>query len=145
MTATPDFLAVRLNAEKGPLATSDYRILLEAAPADGEKTILHLAYSYAYGLTGRLAMQAYLVTGGLGKVGFTIVGTRADGQPEYIGGVRGVVERNTMRYFLAIDAYLGALAAAPPEQLEKRLQAGIPPSRYTPASCTKWSVAPTSR
>jgi hypothetical protein len=121
-TATPDYLAVQLSAENGPLATSNYRILLEAAPVDGGRTIVHLTYSYAYGLAGRLAMQVYLATGGRGKVGFTITGRQPNGQPDYIAGVRGVVERNTMRYFLAIDAYLGALAAPLPEQLEKRLQ-----------------------
>ncbi len=122
VAATPDYLAVQLNAETGPLATSDYRILLEAAPAEGARTILHLTYSYAYGLAGRLAMQAYLATVGRGKVGFTIIGKQPDGQPDYIGGVRGVVERNTMRYFLAIDAYFGALGVPLPEQFEKRLQ-----------------------
>ena len=30
-------------------------------------------------------------------------------QPQYIGGVRGLLERNTMRYYLAIDAYLATL------------------------------------
>ena len=69
-----------------------------------------------------MAMQVYLATAGRGKVGFTITGTRPDGQPDYIGGVRGVVERNTMRYFLAIDAYLAALAVPASERLEKRLQ-----------------------
>ena len=37
-------------------------------------------------------------------------------------GVRGAVERNTMRYYLAIDAYLDGLSAPPADQLEKRLQ-----------------------
>lgn len=120
--ATPDYFAVQLNAESGPLSTSDYRIQLEATPLESGRTILHLTYSYAYGLAGRLAMQAYLATLGHGKVGFTIIGKQANGQPEYIDGVRGVVERNTMRYFLAIDAYLGALATSHPEQFEKRLQ-----------------------
>jgi hypothetical protein len=32
-----------------------------------------------------------------------------------------VVERNTMRYYLAIEAYLGALSAPPRARLEKRL------------------------
>jgi hypothetical protein len=120
--ATPDYFAVQLHAATGPLSTSDYRILLEAASLEGGKTIVHLTYSYAYGLASRLAMQAYLTTVGRGKVGFTIIGNRPDGQPDFIGGVRGVVERNTMRYFLAIDAYLAALAAPLPEQFEKRLQ-----------------------
>jgi len=120
--ATPDFLAVELRADQGPLSTSDYRILLEAASVEGGKTILHFTYSYAYGFAGRVAMQAYLATLGRGKIGFTIVGTRPDGQPDYIGGVRAVVERNTMRYFLAIEAYLGALGAPPAARLETRLQ-----------------------
>jgi hypothetical protein len=71
---------------------------------------------------GRLAMKIYLATAGRDKVGFTVIGTQPDGQPNYIGGVRGVVERNTMRYFLAIDAYLTALSAPAPARLETRLQ-----------------------
>jgi hypothetical protein len=63
-----------------------------------------------------------VATIGSGKVGFTRTGKQSSGQPEHIGGMRGVVERNTMRYYLAIDAYLGALATAPPLQLQKRLQ-----------------------
>ncbi|HEX5611218.1 MAG TPA: hypothetical protein VFX67_01090, partial [Burkholderiales bacterium] len=39
-----------------------------------------------------------------------------------IGGMRGVIERNSMRYYLAIEAFLGALSEPPPEQLEKRLR-----------------------
>jgi hypothetical protein len=120
--ATPEYFDVRLGAKSGPLGTSDYRIMLEAVPVQNGKTFLHLTYSYAYNLAGRLAMQGYLATVGSGKVGFTSIGNRPDGQPDYIGGVRGVVERNTMRYYLAIDAYLAALGAPQPEQFEKRLQ-----------------------
>jgi hypothetical protein len=36
--------------------------------------------------------------------------------------VRGVVERNTMRYYLAMEAYLAALPTPPQERREKRLQ-----------------------
>ena len=35
--------------------------------------------------------------------------------------MRGVVERNTMRYYLAVEAYLSALSAPPAERVEKRL------------------------
>ena len=120
--AMPDYLEVHLNAETGPLGTSNYHILLEAVPAEGGRTFLHFTYSYAYGFAGRLAMQVYLATVGRDKLGFTVIGKQPNGLPDYIGGVRGVVERNTMRYYLAIDAYLGALAAPPPERLERRLQ-----------------------
>lgn len=122
VAAATDYLQVRLDAETGPVGTSNYRILLEAVPVEGGRTFLHFTYSYAYGLAGRLAMQVYLATGGRGKVGFTVTGKQPNSQPDYIGGVRGVVERNTMRYYLAIEAYLGALAAPAPDQLEKRLQ-----------------------
>jgi hypothetical protein len=117
----PDYLQVTLNADEGPLSTRDYRIVLEAIPLDKDRTFIHLSYAYAYGMTGRLAMQAYLGTIGRDKVGFTMTGNR-DGRTGYIGGMRGVVERNTMRYYLAIEAYLGALSAPPQARLEKRLQ-----------------------
>jgi len=118
---TREYFNVRLNAITGPMGTSDYRIRLEAVSVAGGKTFLHLTYSYAYDFVGQLAMQAYLATIGSSKVGFTTIGDQSETHPEYISGVRGVVERNTMRYYLAIDAYLNALSAAPPKQLEKRL------------------------
>ncbi len=117
-----DYLQVRLNADEGPLSTHDYRMVLEAIPLEMGETGIHLAYSYAYGLVGRLAMQAYLGTTGRDKVGFTVAGTRPAGQPIYIGGMRGAVERNSMRYYLAIEAFLGALSAPPHERLERRLR-----------------------
>ena len=116
-----DYLQVALNADEGPLGTSHYRIVLEVVALDARRSFLHLSYSYAYGLAARLAMQGYLATIGRDKVGFSVVGSQADGQPVYIGSTRGVVERNTMRYYLAIEAYLGALAAPLPQQLDKRL------------------------
>lgn len=119
---TPDYFAVELNAENGPLSTHDYRIWIEATPVKDGRTFLHFTYAYAFGLTGRLAMQGYLVTIGRDKVGFTVTGKQPDRQPTYIQGVRGVVERNTMRYYLAIDAYLAALTAPPKDQFEERLQ-----------------------
>jgi hypothetical protein len=68
-------------------------------------------------------MQGYLATIGRDKVGFSIVGSRADGQPIYVRGTRGVIERNTMRYYVAIEAYLGTLALPPAQQFERRLAA----------------------
>jgi hypothetical protein len=118
---SPNYLQVRLNADEGPLSTRDYRVVLEAVPLENGQTFIHLSYSYAYGTAGRLAMQAYLGTIGRGKVGFTIASTRPDGQRLHIGGMRGVVERNTMRYYLAIESYLGALSAPPQARFEKRL------------------------
>jgi len=119
--STPGYLEVLLDANSGPLGTSDYRIVLKAVPIDSSSSFVHMSYSYAYGLAARLAMQGYLATIGRDKVGFSVVGRNTDGTPAFIGDVRGVVERNTMRYFLAIDAYVGAFSLPPDAQPEKRL------------------------
>ena len=121
VAATVNYLQVRLTAAEGPIGTRDYLILLEAVPADGARTFIRLSYSYGYGFAGRMAMMAYLGTVGRDKVGFSVVGKEPGGQPRYVGGVRGIVERNTMRYYLAIESYLGALAVAPAARLEKGL------------------------
>lgn len=118
----PDYFAIELFAENGPLGTNDYRIWVEATPLKDGRTFLHFTYTYSFGLSGRLAMQAYLATAGRNKVGFTATGKLDNGQQDYIKGIRGVVERNTMRYYIAIDAYLAALKKPASEQLEKRLQ-----------------------
>ena len=119
---TAEYLQVRLGADQGPIGTRNYRIMLEAVPVEKNRTFIHLSYSYGYGTMGRMAMQVYLGTTGKDKVGFTTAGTLADGQPQYIGGMRGVIERNSMRYYLAIEAFLGALSAPPQAQFEKRLR-----------------------
>ena len=116
---TPDYLKVTLNAEHGPLGTRNYRLYFEAVPLDEAHSFIHLSYAYGYGLAGKLAMQFYLGTTGSDKAGFTIVGRESDGRPRYVGGVRGIVERNTMRYYLAIEAHLGALSSPPQARMEK--------------------------
>jgi hypothetical protein len=116
-----DYLQVQLSADEGPLGTSDYRVVLEVAALDARRSILRLGYAYRFGTAARLALQGYLATMGRDKVGFSVVGRDADGQPRFIRGTRGVIERNTMRYYLAVEAYLGALALPPAQQLEKRL------------------------
>jgi hypothetical protein len=119
---SPDYFQIELTADSGPVGTRDYRILLEAVPLKNNKTFMHLTYTYAFGLSSRLATNTYLSTVGRDKVGFTITGKNSDGKPQYVNGVRGVIERNTMRYYLAIDAYLGGLSAPAPQQFEKRLK-----------------------
>jgi hypothetical protein len=118
-----DYLQVALNAPKGPLGTTDYRIRLEAAPLDQKRTFLHMAYSYTLRSTARMGMSMYLATSGRDKVGFSVVGRTPDGRPVHVGGVRGVVERNTMRYYLAVEAYLGTFDAPATQRMEKRLRA----------------------
>ncbi|SCK57685.1 hypothetical protein VAR608DRAFT_6106 [Variovorax sp. HW608] len=119
--ATRDYLQVELYAEEGPMGTSQYRVMLEAIPLGERQTFLHFAYAYDHNMVARLATMAYLATFGSSKVGFTVVGKTSDGQPDYIRGLRGLMERNAMRYFLSLDAYLDGFAVPPPERADKRL------------------------
>lgn len=120
LETSKDYFALALNAKDGPVGTSDYHILVEATPISDKKTFLHFTYAYSFGLKGRLAMSTYLATVGRNKVGFTIV--EKTPEVKYIQGVRGVIERNTMRYYLAIDAYLANFNAAKEGLQEKRFQ-----------------------
>lgn len=120
--STPEYFEVLLVAKDGPLGTSDYRIRMEVVALPKGKSFLHLTYSYAVNFAGKLAMQSYLATRGADKVGFTVVNQPGDGRPVLIEGVRGLIERNTMRYYLAIDSFLQSEKLAPSAQFESRLQ-----------------------
>ncbi len=120
--ATADYLRVSMAADSGPLGTRDYRLTVQATPLDAKRSFIHLSYAYSYGVAARVALQGYLSTVARDKVGFSVVGQGDSGQPVHVGGLRGVAERNTMRYFLAIEAYLGALGSPAAEQPEKRLR-----------------------
>lgn len=122
-SAETDYLRLKLAADHGPIGTTDYRIELEAAPLDAQRSILHLTFSHGYGTSARLAMQAYLATLGRSKVGFTRIGADSDGRARYVRDLRGALERNAMRYYLAIEAYLGSLSASPADRREARLAA----------------------
>jgi hypothetical protein len=117
-----DYFSVELGAPRGPLGTTNYEITLEAVALDAAQTLLHLRYSYQYGLQAKLAIETYLASTGSGKVGFTRVEAPGDREPRYIGGLRGTVERNAMRYYLAVDACLAVGGPPSPERLEARLQ-----------------------
>jgi hypothetical protein len=117
--STPQHLAVQLTSAEGPMGTSDYRIVVEAIPVREGRAFLRFSYAYRWGTMARVAMGVYFATVGRGKVGFSESGPSVNGQPQLIGGNRGLVERNTMRYFLAIESYLAAPGAS---QLETRLR-----------------------
>lgn len=108
-TTAADYFESRLTAAQGPFGTRDYVIVAEAVPLEGGKTFMHMRYAYGFSGSGRFAMHAYLATAGASKVGFTT------------NGVRGAVERNAMRYYLAIDAYLDTMHLPGPQRVDKRV------------------------
>jgi hypothetical protein len=120
---TPGYAKAELSASQGPLSTSDYRIFFEAVPIDGGRSFVHFGYGYGYGAVARMAMSVYLATAGRSKIGFTVLGQTTDGQPIYIGGERASLERNVMRYYLALLAYSGVDAGTPRERMDARMRA----------------------
>jgi len=119
--ARDDYLKVVLVARTGPLGTRDYELVLQAMPIGG-RTFVALGYGFRPSAASRLATGAYLATAGIGKAGFTIVGRGSDGRPHWIGGLRGIVERNAMRNFLALEAWLQTRDVPAADRFERRLQ-----------------------
>lgn len=106
VNTTLDYMHVDLSAANGPFGTSDYLLTFEVIPLDATSSFIHFKYSYHYGLMARLAIDGYLATIGRHKVGFTIKDYDGENQPIYIQGLQGIVERNSMRYFIAIRSFL---------------------------------------
>ncbi len=107
----PRYLAVALSAAQGPLGTQNYRLRFQAVPAGDRQTFMHLSYAYEMGMAARMATSVYLSSAGKDKVGFSVAGRDEQGRPQYVRGMQGVAERNTMRYFLAIDTFLDTASA----------------------------------
>jgi len=125
VAARADHLQVELTAAHGPMGTSGYRITLAALPVV-QGSYVHFRYAYRSSALSRLAVGTYLATLGRDKVGFTVLGTGSDGQPLYVGGQRGIVERNALRYFLAVQAEL---------EVERR---GATPEQHFEQSLARW-------
>jgi hypothetical protein len=120
-SSADDYMSVVLDAGEGPFGTRDYRIALEAVALEGDQVLLHLRYSLNYGFQARVALKTYLGTSGSGKVGFTMIASETDRPPRLVRGIRGAVERNVMRYYLAIEAYLAVHTLPEPERFERSL------------------------
>jgi hypothetical protein len=98
-----------LSADEGPFGTRDHRIRFEALTLDGGRTFVHVVCAYRDSVALRLAEKAYFATLGSGKIGFTVTGTDKNGEPVYIGGARGAIERNAVRYYFAIQSFMNTL------------------------------------
>jgi hypothetical protein len=94
----PEYLNLLLSADEGPLRTKEHRIRLEAAPLDAGSTFVHFSYAYTTGRVANMAIKTYFATIARDKYGFSTV-PGSGGQPVLITGVRGAVERNTVRYY----------------------------------------------
>lgn len=117
----PDYTYITLTADKGPVGTRDHRFDVEVLALDAKRSVLRMVYAYSYGMTARLATQAYLSTTGSEKIGFTTESQGSTGDRVPVGGLRGSVERNAMRYYLAIEARAAQGDAQPGARFERSL------------------------
>ena len=115
------YFQVVLTANDGPMGTSDYRIEVEAIPIDARQTFVHFSYAYRYNFLTRLGMSTYLNTLGRNKIGFSVTGKDESGKPVFVEGVRGIIERNAVRYYLAIQSYLETLTLPANQRFITRL------------------------
>ena len=88
----------------------------------GGQTLVHMGLSYTTSLVSRLATNTYLSTLGRGKVGFSLDEQQAD-HPAYVTGEKGIIERNVMRYYLALTVYLDTLHLDPATAFNARAEA----------------------
>lgn len=115
------YLDIILSADGGPFGTKDHRMKFEALSLDGGRTFVHVSYAYSSSLALRLAEKSYLATLGRSKVGFTVTGTDSNGNPVYIGGRRGAIERNAVRYYFAIQSFLNTMRYPEESRFGKRI------------------------
>ena len=119
--AQEEYLNIELSGENGPLGTRDHRIKFEATPLEKDRPFIHFRYDYSFGILARAAMASYYKTIGHDKKGFSVSATDKKGDPVYINGARGSLERTAIRSYFAIQAYMEALDIPDNQQFEKRL------------------------
>jgi hypothetical protein len=106
--STEDYFDVRLSADKGPFFTRHYRVELDAVPLPSGKTFIRLSYEYDYGPALESALKIYYATLGRNKVGFTVVDRDKTGNPVYVKGNQGMIERNSVRCYFSVQSFLEA-------------------------------------
>ncbi len=103
--ADQDFLLVRISGGEGPFNTYDYAIEMQAIPLGEERTLVEVSFSVSYGMLARWAQRVYFSTIGRHRIGFSATGEE-NGERQYVRGLRGMMERNTVRLHLALQAGL---------------------------------------
>jgi hypothetical protein len=117
----PGFISLLLSADRGPFSTQDHRFGFEAVSLDEGTTLIHLRYSFRYSSWAYFLMKSYFSIFGRGMIGFSTVGTNSEGNAVYVRGLRGAVERNVVRYYLAILAYIDTIKIRPEQRFERRV------------------------
>ena len=113
---------VSLQAAEGPLDTENYQMIIEAEKLNN-KTLVRVSMAYSSSMLSRVATETYLLTLGRGKIGFSLTGTDAAGEPVFSDGINAIIERNAMRYYLAMKAYIDTQSLPENQRFEARITA----------------------
>jgi len=113
----PGYFDILLTAQEGPFNTKEHRLKFEAVPLDKDKAFFHLQHSFVYSSWEYYVMKMF----GGDRPGFSIMGTDSSGNPVYVDGLRGGIERNAVCYYLAILAHLDTLKIPARQRFEKRI------------------------
>jgi len=115
------YLKVLMTSPKGSWGIKKYSVLVEASPYKN-RTLVRFSSNYESSRLNKAATSVYLKTFARKKVGFTVVGQNQLGQPEYVRGMQGVIERNAVRSYLALQAYLETAGVVTNQRLKSRLR-----------------------
>jgi hypothetical protein len=105
---TDQSASVQLYGDDGPFGTSEYLIRFHASQLDEQHSQVEISFSVNYTQMTHWAQRMYFSSLGRHRIGFTVTGHDARGQPQYVRGMRAMVERNAMRLFLALQVALEA-------------------------------------
>lgn len=115
----PAYFDIGFIAHKGPSYTKDHEFELEAIPLGKNITFVHCRYSFSYNALAYFRIKLFVGS----TIGFSIIGTDSAGNPVYVNGLRGSVERDVVYYYMAILAYLDTLQTPSDQRFERRISA----------------------
>jgi len=98
-----EYFKSSLEGDKGPMGIRNYRFEVEAMNVGG-KTFVRIQFSYKSKLYTKLLTSAYVATHR--RIGFSVIGINKIGQLIYSKGKKALIERNVMRCYLALIAFM---------------------------------------
>jgi hypothetical protein len=137
--SSADYLQVLLSADEGPLSTKNYRIQVEAVPIERSAPSSTCRTRTATASRRRWRCRRTSRRSAAPRSASRSSTRSPTASPSTRPGVLGLLERNTMRYYLAIDAYLSAYGLPAAEQPEKRSASGTPARSAMRSSSTRWT------
>ena len=105
LALSKDYFKVLFEGNEGSMDTRNHRFQLEAIPV-ADSAFVRVKFSYQSHLMSRLATTIYLGTFSPNRIGFSMVGIDNDGQPIYVKGNKGLLERHVVRSYLAVIAFM---------------------------------------